>query len=86
MNDIRTKPTADEIAEMADRGEDISQYFSNEGAMKYPVQQIQVEIPSEMLHELESLATELQISLQAVIKTYLRQALDQHYLAKRRVA
>ena len=39
-----------------------------------------------MLHELESLATELQISLQAVIKTYLRQALDQHYLAKRRVA
>ncbi|MCP4398933.1 MAG: hypothetical protein GY801_16740 [bacterium] len=34
--DMLTKPTADEITEMADRGEEISQYFSNEGSMKYP--------------------------------------------------
>ena len=86
MNDILTKPTADDIAEMADRGEDISQYFSNQGVMKYPTQHIQVEMPTSMFHELESLAAELQVSLQAVIKTYLRQALDQHYLAKRRAA
>jgi hypothetical protein len=29
-------PTADEIADMAERGEEISQYFTNQGVMKYP--------------------------------------------------
>jgi hypothetical protein len=32
-----------------------------------------------MLKELDAVAKELNISRQAVIKTYLRQALDQHY-------
>jgi hypothetical protein len=35
-----------------------------------------------MLKELDAVAKELNISRQAVIKTYLRQALDQHYLAR----
>ena len=77
-------PTADEIADMADRGEDISQYFTNTGTMKYPTQQVPVEFPVDMLRELEVLSGELHVSLQAVITTYLRQALDQHYLAKHR--
>ena len=38
-----------------------------------------------MLHGLESLASDLQGSLQVVIKTYLRQALDQQYLARQRI-
>ena len=84
MKNTPMKPTADEIADMADRGEDISQYFTNTGVMKYPTQQVQVEFPLDMLHELEMLAGELHVSLQAVIKAYLRQALDQHYLAKNR--
>jgi hypothetical protein len=35
-----------------------------------------------MLKELDTIAKELNISRQAVIKTYLRQALDQHYMAR----
>jgi len=40
MKNTYKKPNADEIAEMADRGEDISQYFTNKGKMKYPIQRV----------------------------------------------
>jgi metal-responsive CopG/Arc/MetJ family transcriptional regulator len=36
-----------------------------------------------MLEELDQAAEELNVSRQAVIKTLVRQALDQHYLAQR---
>jgi hypothetical protein len=35
-----------------------------------------------MLKEINAVAKELNVSRQAVIKTYLRQALDQHYIAR----
>jgi hypothetical protein len=38
-----------------------------------------------MLEELDTIANELNISRQAVIKTYLLSALDQHYIAKSKV-
>jgi hypothetical protein len=82
MKKTYDKPTAEEIAEMAERGEDISKYFSNKGKMKYPTQRVNVDFTVEMLGELDAIASELNISRQAVIKTYLRQAMDQHYLAK----
>lgn len=82
MKKIDSKPTADEIAEMADRGENISEFFTNKGKMKYPIQRVNVDFTVEMINELDEIAGELNISRQAVIKTYLRQALDQHYLAK----
>jgi metal-responsive CopG/Arc/MetJ family transcriptional regulator len=50
--------------------------------MKNPVQRVNVDFSQSMLDELDSLAEDLNISRQAVIKSYLRQALDQHYLAK----
>jgi hypothetical protein len=78
-------PTADEIADRADRGEDISAYFTNEGRMKRPVQRVNVDFTVDMLRELDAVADELNISRQAVIKSYLRQALDQHYQAKHKV-
>jgi metal-responsive CopG/Arc/MetJ family transcriptional regulator len=40
-----------------------------------------VDFASPMLAELDKAAHELNVSRQAVIKTLLRQALDQHYLA-----
>ena len=80
------KPTADEIAEMAERGEDISQFFTNKGKMKCPVQRVNVDFTVEMLAELDKVASELNISRQALIKTYLRQALNQHYLANNKVS
>ena len=82
MKKLYKKPTADEIAAMTDRGEDISRYFTNKGKMKNPIQRVNVDFTVEMLKELDEMAGELNISRQAVIKTYLRQALDQHNLAK----
>jgi len=76
-----TPPTADEIAELADRGEDISQFFTRKGKMMQPVQRVNVDFALPMLEELDEAAKNLNISRQAVIKSLLRQALDQHYLA-----
>jgi hypothetical protein len=77
------KPTADEIAEMAMSGKDISTYFSNKGQMKPPVQRVNVDFTVDMLQELDEFARELNISRQAIIKSSLRQVLDQHNLAKK---
>ena len=85
MKKTAKKPTADEIAEMADDGKDISKYFTNKGKMKQPIQRVNVDFTVEMLHELDQIAAELNISRQAVIKSYLRQSLDQHHLAKSKV-
>lgn len=82
MKKTYNKPTADEIADMADSGKDISLYFTRKGKMKYPTQRVNVDFTVEMLNELDEMAGELNISRQAVIKSYLRQALDQHNLAK----
>jgi hypothetical protein len=82
MKKTYRKATADEIADRADRGEDISPYFSNKGKIKHPVQRVNVDFTVDMLKELDKVAGELNISRQALIKTYVRHALDQHYLAK----
>ena len=51
--------------------------------MVNPIQRVNVDITDGMLKELDCAAAELNISRQAVIKTLVRYALDQHYLAKR---
>jgi len=79
----KQKPSADEIAEMAMSGKDISKFFSNRGQMKPSVQRVNVDFTVDMLKELDELARELNISRQAVIKSFLRQVLDQHSLAKK---
>lgn len=80
----RKKPVpAEAIANMAEQGKDISSYFTNKGRMMGPIQRVNVDFTSLMLEELDQRAEELNISRQAVIKTMLRQALDQHYLAAR---
>ena len=78
----KKKPTADEIAEMALSGKDVSRFFTNKGEMRPPVKRVNVDFTLDMLEELDAIAKELNISRQAVIKTYLRQALDQHYIAR----
>ena len=74
-------PAADEIAERADRGEDISRFFARKGRMMQPIQRVNVDFNAAMLRELDDAARELNISRQAVIKSLLRQALNQQYLA-----
>jgi hypothetical protein len=81
----RKRPAAAEtIARLADKGKDISRFFTNSGHMMGPIQRVNVDFASPMLDELDSAAKELNISRQAVIKTLIRQALDQHYLATAR--
>ena len=48
-------------------------------------ERVNVDFTVEMLKELDDFAGELNISRQAVIKSFLRQALDQHYIAKSKV-
>jgi len=81
--DTPKPPTADEIADMADRGEDISRFFTRKGKMMPPIHRVNVDFASPMLHELDDEARQLNISRQAVIKTLLRRALDQQHLARR---
>ena len=74
---------ADEIAELAMKGEDVSRFFTNKGEMRPPIQRVNVDFALDMLKELDAIARGLNISRQALIKTYLRQALDHHYLAQK---
>jgi len=83
MKKTYNKSSAEDIAVLAEKGEDISAYFTNSGKIKYPIKRVNVDFTANMIDELDSIASELNISRQAVIKTYLRQAMDQHYLAKR---
>jgi hypothetical protein len=73
--------SAENIARLADQGKDVSRFFTNAGQMMGPIQRVNVDFASPMLDELDNAAKELNISRQAVIKTLIRQALDQHYLA-----
>jgi hypothetical protein len=80
---VNKKISADEIAEKAMRGEDVSAFFTNKGEMRPPIQRVNVDFSLGMIKELDVIAKELNISRQAVIKTFLRQSLDHHYLARK---
>lgn len=85
--------SADMIARRADAGKDISGFFTGAGRMVQPgvdplstvrgIQRVNVDVTTGMLEELDTAARDLNVSRQAVIKTLIRQALDQHYLAQR---
>jgi hypothetical protein len=78
--------TADEIAEKASRGEDVSAYFTQEFTVVRPVRRVNVDLTPGMLRELDERAARLNISRQAVIKTLLRRALNQERTTKPRPA
>ena len=70
-------PSADEIAEMATRGENISRYFTNRFTVVRPVHRVNVDLTEGMLRDLDARAARLNISRQAVIKTLLGRALNE---------
>ena len=73
---LKKKPIrAEQIARMADRGEDITRFFTD-GKMMNPIQRVNVDFTGEMLKELDEEAAGLNISRQAVIKTLVREGLD----------
>jgi hypothetical protein len=75
---------AEVIARLADQGRDVSRFFTNTGRMitPGPIRRVNVDLTSGMLEELDRAAQDLNISRQAVIKTLIRQALDQQYHAR----
>jgi len=77
-------PAADEIAEMASRGEDVSSYFTNSFTVVRPVRRVNVDLTEGMLRELDERAARFNISRQAVIKTLLGRALNDEREQKRR--
>ena len=78
------KPVAAErIANMADNGKNVSGFFAGKGRMIQPIQRVNLDLTAGMLQELDRAAQDLNISRQAVIKTLIRQGLDQQYLARR---
>ncbi len=74
--------SAESIAKKAERGEDVTRYFTNRGKMMQPIQRINLDVTVDMLQELDRAASELNVSRQAVIKVFIRHALDQHLLAQ----
>jgi len=73
--------SAERIARLADAGKDVSRFFTNSGRMMPAIQRVNVDFTGTMVDELDQQAEQLNISRQAVIKTLLRQALDQRYMA-----
>jgi hypothetical protein len=79
----RRKPvSAETIARVADNGRNVSHFFTNNGRMMGTIQRVNVDLASGMLEGLDRAAKELNISRHAVIKTLIRQALDQQFLAR----
>ncbi len=85
------RPSAEQIARAAERGEDVTRYFAGKGRMIAPlprrdVQRVNVDFTVEMLRELDAEAQRLNISRQAVIKTMLSRALDEQRSLRKRAS
>ncbi len=93
--------SAEEMERMIDAGEEvIDKYFDVESAhigtpKKYAGRRRQspqksgkahVELPAQMIAELDKIAEELNLQRQAVVVMMLQQALNQHHLAKLAIA
>ena len=74
---FKPKPTADEIATIASRGENVSAYCTNKFTAVKPVHRVNVDLIQGLLRELHPHAARLNISRQAVIKTLLARALNE---------
>jgi len=84
-------PTADELSEMAMRGEDVTKYFDLKSAKLMPpvdkiervaakdIQRVNVDFAQPMLTELDSICEDLNVPRQSLIKTMLRNAMDKYF-------
>jgi hypothetical protein len=81
----KTKRTvsAESIARQADKGKNISAYFTNKGKMMPPLDSVGIDLNNEMIEELNEAARRLNVSRQALIRRFIRSGLDQHYLAQK---
>ena len=83
----KRRPTADQIAKAAERGQDVTKLFAGKGRMmpgltRRDVQRVNIDFSVELLDELDAEARRLNISRQAVIKTMINRELDQLAVAR----
>jgi hypothetical protein len=71
----KSRITADQIADKATRGEDISSHFTNNFVVVKPIHRVNVDLTQGMLRQLDERAARLNVSRQAIIKTLLDAAL-----------
>ena len=82
------KLTAEEIAEMADRGQDVTPYLSApqkgyaEKLREKHIQRTTIDFGLDMLKDLDSIASKLNISRQAVVKMALQDYLIRYHLGE----
>lgn len=82
-------PTAEEIAEMADRGEDVTRYLGTPvkgyAAMQREknIQRTNVDFGLDMLAQLDAIANKLNISRQAVVKMALQEYLTRYHIGEK---
>ena len=72
--------SAESIARLADKGQDISSYFTNTGKMMPPLDSVGIDLNKKMIEELNEAARRLNVSRQALIKRFIRRGLEQHYV------
>lgn len=77
----RQRTSAEQVARLAEQGKDVSRFFTNRGRMMPPLETVEVDFPSDLLAEVDHEAAALNVSRQALIKTFVRLALDQRHLA-----
>lgn len=79
--------TAESIARKADKGEDISSFFTNQGKMMPPVDTERMGLAASLLAEVDKAARKLKVTRAALIKQFIRRGLDdQHRSQKQRKA
>lgn len=82
----KRKLSIKKIEKLAVEGKDVNNYFSRgtkRNSLK-GIQRVNVDFTASMLLELDTLAQDLNISRQAVIKSLLMQALNQHRVARKK--
>ena len=84
--------TLDEIEAMAIKGKDTSMYFSKPKRMpprevhkifsNEDIVKVNVDVTDPFLSELDAIAILLNVSRQAVMKMFLKDGVDRHFIAK----
>jgi len=79
----RQAASAESIARKADRGENISSYFTNKGKMMPPLDIDGVDLNPEIIEQLDAAARRLKTTRQALIKQFIRRGLSEQNLSQK---
>ena len=80
----RRLASAESIARKADKGENISSYFTNKGKMMSALDVDSIDLNPEIIEQLDAAARKLKITRQALIKQFIRQRLNEKNLSEKR--